>query len=69
MEIGIDACDDGCIRFMENRSRGIGRDSSGNICFRYRVNNSRTIERDISGCWKKCRGNSSIGGCWNRRRV
>ena len=55
MRIGIDACDDGFIRFRENRSRRIGRDSSGNLWVRCRGNNSRTIRRDRSGCWKKFR--------------
>ena len=69
MRIGIDACDDGCIRFRENRSRRIVRDGSGNLWVRFRGNNSTTIERDRSGCWKKFRGDSSSGGCWNRCRV
>ena len=69
MRIGIDACDDGCIRFRENRSRRIVRDGSGNLWVRCRGNNSTIIERARGGCWKNFRGRISSGDCWNRCRV
>ena len=69
MRLGIDACGGGFIRFRDNRSRRIRRGGSGNSWVRCREKNCRTIGRDISGYWKKCRGGSSCGGCWNRRRV
>ena len=69
LRISIDACGDVCIRFRENRSRKIGRCGSGNCWVGCRVNNIRKIFRDSSGCCKKFRGDSIIGGCWNRRRV
>ena len=69
IRIGIDACDDGCIRSRETRSGSIGKDSSGNLWVRCRGNNIRTIERDRSGCWKNFRGDISSGCCWNRRMV
>ena len=59
----------GCIRFRENMSGRIRRDGIVNSCIRCRGKSGTMIGRDSSGCWKKCRGKISSGGCCNRCSV
>ena len=67
--VGIDTCCVGCILFRDNSNGMFDRGGSGNCLVRCRGNSCRNIGSNVSCCRKKCRGDSSIGGSWNRCRV